>query len=219
MNKLTLLYTLKNDAKKESYIYFDKNIRHLNKKINGEIDETDNNLSNNDIDAFRHAYVSGRYVQVFNERIANIVGLLQEFWGNGYGSNSTNPNAAKNMDLWNNAVGRKYGKKAKTKEILAKKLNEALKNGELIIDLNDMRKYEGKTSYTIDHKKPVIVLEEKTTGRNEKFIDLITGDIFDRNLFIKKIQSGRYQGYRLANINGIPTPISNPDSRIDNNLG
>ena len=45
------------------------------------------------------------------------------------------------MDLWNNFVGQKYGKKSKTRKELFGHLLKALKNGELITDLNDGRKY------------------------------------------------------------------------------
>lgn len=212
-------YFLKNEALNEGYIYFDKNIRSLPKKANGEINEKTEGLSNNDVDAFRHAYVSGRYVQEYNDKAAKYLGYLREIVGNGYGSGGNNPNAEKNMDLWNNEVGRKYGEKAKTKEKLAKMLHDALNNGELIIDLSDTRKYKGKTSYTIDSEKPVIVLEEKKSGRNEKFVDLITGNIMTSEFFVEQIKLDKYPGYRVSVMDGIPTPMSKPDDTTDNNLG
>ena len=211
-------YYLKKEATIEAYDYFDHHIRTLPKSFKGEIDHTAFGLADNDVDAFRHAYVSGCYAQVYNDHAAYYLGYAWELIGNGYGSNTTNPKEAKNMDLWNNAVGRKYGKKATTKEELAKMLQEALKNRELIISLDDSRKYKGK-NYTIDPNKPVIVLEEKKTGRNEQFVDLISGDIFSRELFVEQIQFGNYPGYRLSSINGTLIPISKPDGRTDNNLG
>ena len=45
------------------------------------------------------------------------------------------------MDLWNNNVGRKYNKKSKNRQELAQLLKIALKNGELIISLDDLRKH------------------------------------------------------------------------------
>jgi len=212
-------YHLKSIATTEAYIYFDKNIRKLPKNSKGEINHTAFGLADNDVDAFRHAYVSGRYTQQYNEHIAEILGIFQETQGYGYGSTTTNPSTAKNMDLWNNAIGRKYGNKAKSPEELAKLLHEALKNGELIIDLQDPREYKGKTSHTVDLDKPIIVLDEKKTGRNEQFIDLLTGNTLSREIFVDKIQSGEYPGYRVSSIDNIPTPMSKPDNRTDNNLG
>ncbi|OGI11519.1 MAG: hypothetical protein A2Y40_01555 [Candidatus Margulisbacteria bacterium GWF2_35_9] len=67
--------------------------------------------------------------------------------------------------------------------------------------------------------KPIIVLDEKKTGRNEQFIDLLTGNTLSREIFVDKIQSGEYPGYRVSSIDNIPTPMSKPDNRTDNNLG
>jgi len=64
------------------------------------------------------------------------------------------------MDLWNNAIGRKYGNKTKDRKELLKLIHEALKKGELIIDPKDKRKYEGKKSDSINKSKPVVVLKE-----------------------------------------------------------
>ena len=50
---------LRNEACTESYEYFDKNIRPLEKNPDGSINERAHGLHNNDVDAFRHAYVSG----------------------------------------------------------------------------------------------------------------------------------------------------------------
>ena len=77
------------------------------------------------------------------------------------------------MDLWNNAIGRKYGKKAKDRKELLKLIHEALKNDELIIDPGDMRKYEGNKSDPINMSKPIVVLKEDKNGRNELFFDLV----------------------------------------------
>jgi hypothetical protein len=46
----------------------------------------------------------------------------------------------------NNAVGRRYEKKAKTSKELFDFLIKALKTGKLIIDLKDKRKYKGDKS-------------------------------------------------------------------------
>ena len=57
------IITLKKKSEEEAYKYFDKNIRELVKNFDGEIDRFVHGLVDNDIDAFRHAYTSGRYTQ------------------------------------------------------------------------------------------------------------------------------------------------------------
>ncbi len=52
-------FTLMEEARDEAYEYFDKNIRPLPKDKDGKINTTAFGLENNDIDAFRHAHVSG----------------------------------------------------------------------------------------------------------------------------------------------------------------
>lgn len=63
---------LMSEATKAAYIYFDTKIRPLPKDENGQIDATASGLVDNDVDAFRHAYVSGVFTQEYNEQTANI---------------------------------------------------------------------------------------------------------------------------------------------------
>ena len=72
------IITLKGEAEKEAYSYFSENIRSLVMKENGEVDYNKNVLWDNDIDAFRHAYVSGIYALEYNEDVAEKLGILQE---------------------------------------------------------------------------------------------------------------------------------------------
>ena len=67
-----------NDAKLEAYRYFDKNIRKLPKTSDGSFDETKPGFSNNDVDAFRHAYVSGVITIEYSSMTADILGRLNE---------------------------------------------------------------------------------------------------------------------------------------------
>ncbi|MGR2802906.1 hypothetical protein [Vibrio harveyi] len=39
-----------------------------------------------------------------------------------------------------------------------------------------------------------------------------------RSQFVKKIESGEYSKYHVREINGVKTPVSNPDPSKDNNL-
>ena len=136
-------------------------------KEKGEIDLLENILFDNDIDAFRHAYVSGVF----------------------------------------------------TLELDANFLKKALENDELIISLYDSRKFGGETSFQFDSNKPVIVLKESETGRNELFCDLLKGTVFDCESFASAIKNGEYPEYLIASIDGLVTPMSKPDDIESNNLG
>lgn len=205
------------EARDEAYEYFDKNIRSLNKDSNGKLDATAHGLVDNDIDAFRHAYVSGVFTQVYSEKTADIFGRINEYSPLSWYSDTKNPGAL-NMDLWNNSIGRKYGKKAKDRKELLKLIHEALDKGELIIDPKDKRKYDGMKSNSINKSKSVIVLKEDGNGRNELFFDLVKNLILTRAEFVVAIEAGKYPAYSVKMINGLSTPVSKPDGRKTNNL-
>ena len=67
--------------------------------------------------------------------------------------------------------------------------------------------------------KRVTVTRESSTGRNESFRDNYTGANMTRSQFVKQIQQGNYEHYHVRNINGVATPVSNPDNSSRNNLG
>ncbi len=104
-------WTIKDEAQAEAYEYFDNHIRKLPKAPDGKIDGAAPGFQDNDVDAFRHAYVSGVFTQAYSESAADIFGRLNEFFLPDLYSNSRNPRAL-NMDLWNNSVGRKCGRTA-----------------------------------------------------------------------------------------------------------
>ena len=66
--------------------------------------------------------------------------------------------------------------------------------------------------------KRITVTRESRTGRNERFHDNLTGANMTRTQFVRQIKSGNYENYHIRNINGVPTPVSNPDSSRNNNL-
>lgn len=134
MSILPKIYTLKDEAQTELYQWFDKEIRPLPKNSDGTINEFAEGLVDNDIDALRHAYVSGVYTLEFSEQTAEMMGRLNELLGF---NSSLNSVGSENMDLWNNAVGRLKAKKIKNRRELYESLIKALKSGELIIYLND----------------------------------------------------------------------------------
>lgn len=67
--------------------------------------------------------------------------------------------------------------------------------------------------------KRVSVTHESNSGRNEQFHDNFTGANMSRSQFVSQIRQGNYENYHIRNINGVPTPVSNPDKSSNNNLG
>ena len=63
-------------------------------------------------------------------------------------------------------------------------------------------------------RKRVTVTKESNTGRNQKFHDNYTGADMSRPDFVKQIENGNYSNYHVRNINGVKTPVSNPDGKI-----
>lgn len=66
--------------------------------------------------------------------------------------------------------------------------------------------------------KRVKVTTESDTGRNTKFHDNFTGADMTRYQFVNQIKQGNYDNYHIRNINGVDTPVSNPDKNTNNNL-
>ncbi len=205
------------EARDEAYVYFDKEIRSLPKDAAGKIDPSAHGLENNDVDAFRHAYVSGVFAQEYGEVAADIFGRLNEL--NPFGRSQPGDDAAVNMDLWNNAIGRKYGLKAKDRNSLLKMVHKALKKGELILNPDDKRKYQGAVHNPVNKSRPIIVLQQEKKGRNKIFFDTEKGIVLTVDEFVALMESGQYPGYSVKTIQGKLTPVSNPDRRGTNNLG
>lgn len=64
----------------------------------------------------------------------------------------------------------------------------------------------------------VRVTRESETGRNQTFIDTTTGNTMTRAQFVREIQAGNYPNYHVRVIDGVKTPVSNPDQKPGNNL-
>ena len=67
--------------------------------------------------------------------------------------------------------------------------------------------------------KRVKVIEETGTGRDSKFHDNFNNIDMSRNQFVDEIRKGTYPNHHIRIINGIETPVSNPDKKKNNNLG
>ena len=203
---------LKEECRQEAYEYYHENIEPLPKKEDGSFDESTGKMSNNEADAFRHAYTSGVFSkEYYSKTIADLLGQGNEI-------KNPNPENQRNMDLWNNNVGRKYSKKSKNRQELAQLLKIALKNGELIISLDDPRKYDGPKPL-INLERSVIMIKQKASGLNEMFYDFIKEKMMSLDEFIEEIKKGNYQGYQIIENNGVKYVRSKPDKVASNNLG
>ena len=63
------------------------------------------------------------------------------------------------------------------------------------------------------------VIEESESGRNKKFRDTVKNKIMTSPQFVKEIENGNYRKFHIRKINGIKTPVSNPNKKTKDNLG
>ena len=68
-------------------------------------------------------------------------------------------------------------------------------------------------------KPKLVVTQQSDTGRNTRFTNNQTGDDKTRAQTVKDIKTGKITGYHIRVINGVETPVSNPDNSDNNNLG
>ena len=71
----------------------------------------------------------------------------------------------------------------------------------------------------IADKSRITVTSETATGRNQTFHDNVTGRNMNADQFVRSIELGNYEGFHVRTINGVKTPVSNPDGSSNNNLG
>tara|TARA_R110002072_G_scaffold211424_1_gene368953 strand:+ start:6875 stop:7087 length:213 start_codon:yes stop_codon:yes gene_type:complete len=67
-------------------------------------------------------------------------------------------------------------------------------------------------------RKRITVTQENDSGRNLDFHDNYSGADMTRAQFVSKIEQGEYPNYHVREINGVKTPVSNPDDKKNNNL-
>lgn len=67
--------------------------------------------------------------------------------------------------------------------------------------------------------KRIKVTDEDGDGRNRRFEDTVTGAKMTRDQFVRAIERGKYTNYHVRSVNGVKTPVSNPDKSENNNLG
>jgi hypothetical protein len=216
MGNILRIYQLKDEALEDLYTRLDKDLRPLPKKPDGSIDHYGTGLEDNDVDAMRHAFISGVYTIAYNEETAELLGRLNEL--STMDSQSTSA-ASENMDLWNNSIGRKYGKKTKTWEELYQTLMRALKSNELITNPKDHRKHIGERRLRRIPKFFVIKIKESKTGANTEFLDVRKKIVMSKDDFIEAIKRGKYPGYSVRKHDSGEFPFSTRDKFSFNNLG
>ena len=69
---MNMLLELRERSQDEAYETFDKHIRKLERLPNGKVNPHGPELQDNDVDAFRHAYVSGVFTPEYSEPAAPI---------------------------------------------------------------------------------------------------------------------------------------------------
>lgn len=67
-------------------------------------------------------------------------------------------------------------------------------------------------------RKNIQVTSESESGRNLGFTDPGTVRSMTRAEFVQKIDDGQYTGYHVRKVNGLDTPVSNPDRSKSDNL-
>jgi len=65
--------------------------------------------------------------------------------------------------------------------------------------------------------KNVKVTRESESGRNQRF--QVGPREISRSEFVREIEQGKHPDYHVRRVNGVDTPVSNPDGKEGNNLG
>lgn len=136
---------------------------------------------NNEADAFKHAYMQWILDYYFDSETAKNLGDMHE--------NET-PNAPageRNMDLWNNAIGREISYEMKSgdkilnlvsvKDIAARKIVEKMRAGELITSPDDPRQFENMELEQLKENERI-----HYKGEYGKFNEPISDEILDKYL-------------------------------------
>jgi len=105
---------------------------------------------NNEADAFKHAFMQAYLTLRFDRNISQMLGDFHEM------ETPTAPKSERNMDLWNNSIGREIGNEIKSligkdikyytndelNDMAAAKIIKRMKAGDLITSINDKRDFK-----------------------------------------------------------------------------
>lgn len=186
-NYINLIKNVLNPGKYNNYIY--NQTDKYQKKFGFEkSSDPEHSFWNNEADAFKHTFLSADLALESGDYISEKIGNYHENQGTNSG---IQPFGERNMDLWNNAIGREIGLEVKkelkglenfyTKEqindMIAVKIMDKMKNGELITSPDDGRLFE----------------ESRASGRvytREDLQELVNGNKYDlyENDIIKQLK-------------------------------
>jgi hypothetical protein len=155
---------------------------------------------NNESDAFKHAFMQAVLSVRNNDFVSKFVGDFHEFEGD----LSKQPIDEKNMDLWNNAVGREIVKELKSEfgdikkvfvpehieDMIAMKIVQYMKAGQLITTQKDTRKYDKKL-----FKKGIPAGYASTLGHYDDSDNDWEKYYFDEDLIVR---TGEYNDLRKS---------------------
>ena len=141
--------------------------------------------ADNETDAFRHAFLMASLARKYGNFTANIIGNMYE-----YSNNNPDTAQAKEMDLWNNRVGREIGLKVADElkgfendfsdehieDMIAIKVYNALKSGEMVSSVDDKRVYQGSVSKNvISDLKSYADTKNELSNKNKSSVSFLDG--------------------------------------------
>ena len=134
---------------------------------------------NNEADAFKHTFGSALLALDKDNLRSRIIGFLHEL------ETPNNPPGEKNMDLWNNQQGRRiadqirkeYGKEfyklpeSMQDDIIADKVMQKMKKGELITHPSDKRKYKDVMGFAANIDNFNLTTYKDNNGNEYTYLD------------------------------------------------
>lgn len=134
---------------------------------------------NNEADAFKHTFGSTVLALEKDNLRSWVIGYMHEL------ETPNNPTGEKNMDLWNNQQGRRiadqikkeYGSnfyklpESKQDDIIAEKLMQKMRKGELITNPSDKRKYKDITGFSANIDNINLKTTQDNNGNKYVYLD------------------------------------------------
>ncbi len=155
---------------------FNKTMKYQ-KKYNFKTDSDPKKATwNNEADAFKHTFMQAILSMRYGENVSHALGNKHEMDGR---RNGQDPRE-ENMDLWNNEIGRKIAKEIKSEikgkessyskeqidDIIAEKVVQRMRKGELITHPSDPRKYKSpKQKFDEEIRAKYRALKEKSNRK------------------------------------------------------
>ena len=157
-----------------------------------------------EIDAFRHAFMQAYITANSGAGSAKFLGDAYEKIGD---IMHTQPSGERNMDLWNNAVGREIGEEVKNEtshfqhlttqkmfeDMIADKIYNRIKSGDIITSPKDLRDFESSPyNGRIYTREEIGTMSLEEYAINKKLIDkaLSKGDVMSEHDVKNAVQSG-----------------------------